>query len=152
MMDVLPHPRTGNDLRVDAHFIDGDGDRVMLEFDGAYFHAERTQKDADKTAVMASIGRVVRIRDLGLEAVDVEEQHAANVKQAFLTRPFRGFANLRLDVLHVLATDLELGPGWVSDEISQALGRIADRVVIRLAGIPEADETRDGDIQTYMSY
>ncbi|KAI9022648.1 hypothetical protein DFJ74DRAFT_670374 [Hyaloraphidium curvatum] len=154
MTTILAHPQTTKNLRVDAHFVDPEGQLIMLEFDGVYFHSpdRKAQSDANKTAVMATMGKVVRIRDLGLDAVEVDDSLADNVSQVFLTQPFRGFANLRRDVLRVLATDLQLGPGEVDDGTCRALGTIADRVVIRLAGLqPEEEGARDGDIRSFMS-
>lgn len=51
---------------------------LVVEFDGSYWHRERTDKDAEKAAIIEQTGshlphRVVRIREAPLKALDLQD-------------------------------------------------------------------------------
>jgi hypothetical protein len=56
-----------------------EGLRVIVEFDGAYWHRNKVDKDREKTVLMEEAGwRVIRVRERPLESIHVNDVMVAN--------------------------------------------------------------------------
>ena len=82
-------PTTRRDYsRVDILAVLSDGRKLVVEYDGAYWHSDKSEMDAAKTRSLLDAGYlVVRVREAKLPALDLEDP---NLLQICGVEPYYG--------------------------------------------------------------
>lgn len=76
-MRIVP-PRRRNQWRVDITAELADGRKIAIEYDGAYWHADKVDKDAEKSRDLLAAGYLVaRLREDPLPGLPIDDSRYA---------------------------------------------------------------------------